>query len=49
MTGTVEAKEEQKVIALDAPNAFIQTCLENVAERIVLIPWGLAVDSLMEV
>ena len=47
LTGVVEAKEKRNVITLDTPNAFIQTYLENVDERIILILRGIAAEILV--
>ena len=47
MTGVIEVKENRKVITFDIPNAFIQTYLENVNERIILTLHGIAVDMMI--
>ena len=49
LTGVMEAKERRKVITLDVPNAFIQTYLEDVDERIILILRGIAVEMLIDI
>ena len=49
LTDTVEVKEKRKVITLDVPNAFIQTYLENVDERIILILRGIAAQILIDI
>ena len=47
LTSTIKAKEKHNVITLDVPNAFIQTYLENIDERIILILRGIAIDILV--
>ena len=42
LTGVMEAKQEQKAIALDTWNTFIQTHSEDVSERAILFLRGLA-------
>ena len=49
LTLIVDAREGRDIAVVDIPNAFIQTCVDDAKDRVIIRITGLIVDWLVKV